>query len=162
VRALAIYPPQRDLLLPMSLDLKGGNPTPEGGLPGTSLRDVRLGEVMAAVRRSQRALQRAGRFGLFPPTAPAPGIAIEQEEFADIAERYLDAYEAQPRRPLMAMLEQYQSEGWTGLTRDNVRDRVHLARKHGFLTPGRAGHAGAEPTAKLLEYRRSLNERREK
>ena len=68
--------------------------------------------------------------------------------YAEKAIDYLNALRQAPNRPNAWLVEQYGR--W--VTRDNVRDYVHEARVRGFLTSGRQGRAGAEPTDKLRAW----------
>jgi hypothetical protein len=70
---------------------------------------------------------------------------VPDDEIAALAARYVTLYRRGNRRPTAQLAAEF------GLTATQVRDRVHRARHElGFLTPGKQGRAGAEPTPKLL------------
>lgn len=73
----------------------------------------------------------------------------DDDFFAEKAVEYLDALRKAPTRPLAYLEQKYRGQ-W--ITRGQLRDYVHQARERGFLTPGRQGRAGAEPTEKLRDW----------
>lgn len=170
VRALAIYPPAvgsavqgQDFFLEGFAHSVEDRPHPPGGLTTAWLRRVALGQAMAEVRRVREFLwserygqlrpRRDERLALFPRERQR-GRPLEEEELAEVAERYLEAVARNPRRVLRRMLEDYHRQGATEVTYEMVRDRVRLARRHGFLPPApRRGMVTDGPTEKLLEWR---------
>jgi hypothetical protein len=75
----------------------------------------------------------------------------DDDWYAEKAIDYLNALRHAPNRPNAWLEEQYRRQRqW--VTRDNVRDFVRGARVRGFLTSGRQGRAGAEPTENLRAW----------
>jgi hypothetical protein len=75
----------------------------------------------------------------------------DDDWYAEKAVDYLNALRQAPSRPNAWLAEQYGRQRQR-VTRNNVRDYVHGARVRGFLTSGRQGWAGAEPTDKLRAW----------
>jgi hypothetical protein len=90
---------------------------------------------------TRRLLERAKRAGTWT-----------DDDYAVCADWYLQALQEDPRRPLVVMLERYRKT-YPAWKVEQVRDRVKEARRRGFLTAGRQGTAGAEPTQRLLDWR---------
>jgi hypothetical protein len=74
---------------------------------------------------------------------------ITDEQLAEIARRYLTLYERGNLRPRAQLAAEF------GLTTTQVRDRLRKARRHGYLSPGNPGRAGAQPGPRLLGLRSS-------
>lgn len=74
-----------------------------------------------------------------------PGLG--DDHFEHVARRYLELQEEHGSYGLLKRLAESE-----GRPRDTVRDWVHQARVRGFLTPGRAGVAGAGPGPRLLTH----------
>jgi len=72
-----------------------------------------------------------------------PRRRVPDEEIEAIANRYLALYRSGVKRPLPEIANEF------GITREKARDRVHRARKMGFLTGGTQGRAGASPGPNL-------------
>jgi biotin operon repressor len=71
------------------------------------------------------------------------GARVSAEETASIARLYLTLCQNGNKHPLPLLASKL------GITREQARDRVHNARKQGYLKPGNRGRAGAEPGPKL-------------
>jgi hypothetical protein len=69
---------------------------------------------------------------------------VPDDELAWLAARYVVLFRRGVRRPIPQLAAEF------GLTREQVRDRVHRAREREFLSPGRRGRAGGEPGPRLL------------
>jgi hypothetical protein len=67
-----------------------------------------------------------------------PGARPSDREIALITRRYLQLVERGVRHPLRQMADEL------GLTRTQVRDRIHRARVLGYLMPARQGRVSAE------------------
>jgi hypothetical protein len=74
-----------------------------------------------------------------------------EDQIEAIALRYLTLYRAGIKRPLPQIASEL------GITRDQARDRVHRARKLGFLTSGTQGRASASPGPRLEPQRRETD-----
>jgi hypothetical protein len=74
---------------------------------------------------------------------------ISDDQLADLARRYLDLLHQGNNRP------RSQLAGEFGLTPQQVRDRLHKARRRGYLTPGTRGRASAQPGPRLLKHDQS-------
>ena len=81
--------------------------------------------------RQQRASER------LRSTRP-PGTRPSTREIELIARRYVQLVEQGVRQPLRTMA------GELGLTREQVRDRLHRARDLGYLMPAKQGRVSAE------------------
>lgn len=78
-------------------------------------------------------------------TSRPPGVRPSEREIELIARRYIQLVAHQGvRRPLPIMADEL------GLSRAQVRDRVHRARDLGYLEPARPGRVSAEPGPKMV------------
>ena len=73
---------------------------------------------------------------------------IPEEQLVAIAQRYIVLWQRGNRHPLPQIASEF------GLTRAQIRDRVHKARNQGYLTRGKQGRAGATigPRLKALGW----------
>ena len=85
------------------------------------------------------ALERVSRGG-------APKSKVSHDQIAAIAEAYVTLYRFGVRNPSIELAGRF------GLTREQVRDRIHRARTMGYLAPTKQGRIGADPGPKLLAY----------
>jgi hypothetical protein len=150
---------------------------PRGSIPlqGLTARELRrlplrLGMYVAMSMERHPSRWGENRQPLFPGTIdrvsgsgkPARrGRDREDDFYAGIAERYLEALREAPHRPNAWLSERY-AEAGQKVTPANIRDWVHQARVRGFLAQGRRGHLGAEPTGKLAAWRRTVAAGRER
>ncbi len=128
------------------------------GFPEAVRRELKEGELIAIGLRREpapRGLISTGR----TKAPPRRGEHLTEDGYAQIAMLYLWALQKAPRQPLRWMVEHYRKGGHRA-SRDNLRDRVHTARERGFLTAGRPGSAGAQETAKLLEWKQQRKRKR--
>jgi hypothetical protein len=138
---------------------------PSQGITGRDLRAISIADVIPALLRRDRALQR--KWGISLLTASShkrarqarsqQGRRRDDEFHAEVAARYLSALQSHPHKPVAAMTEQYKRLGFD-VSAPKVRDWVHAARKQGWLTPGRQGHAGADATRKLERWSQRNNQ----
>jgi hypothetical protein len=117
-----------------------------------------LSQAVSYLRHTERWLEAIERAG-GPPAPPAQKRTLRRvrkthtrrtrtsdDEIATLAARYVTLYRRGIRRPLPQLAEEF------GITTTQVRDRIHRARHElGYLTPGKQGRAGAEPTERLLK-----------
>jgi hypothetical protein len=143
VTALHIYPRDRNNL-------------PLSGLTARDLRGIRFDRIVDEYTED------------FAPAEPSvvPDVVAEELEsrrgrrrspqfYAAIADLYLEALRAAPRRPVVHVADVLARSG-LACTVNQVRSWVNLARQHGFLSEGVTGVAGARPTAALEESRDSM------
>ena len=116
-----------------------------------------LSEAVSYLRRTGRWLEAIERAG-GPAAPPAQKRALRRvdetrarrtrtsdDDIAMLALRYVMLYRQGVRRLLPQLAEEF------GLTTTQVRDRINRARHElGYLTVGKQGRAGAEPTERLL------------
>jgi hypothetical protein len=75
-----------------------------------------------------------------------PNARPSEREIKFIARRYIHLVNHDNiRHPLPKMAEEL------GLSREQVRDRIHRARSLGYLQPAKPGRVSAEPGPRLLE-----------
>jgi hypothetical protein len=136
------------------------NNLPVNGLTARDLREVGFDQILTEYSDAS------------PEGAPSPLPDVVAQElasrrgrkrspdfYAAIADLYLRALRASPRRPVVHVAKVLATAGYPcGV--GQVRSWVNLARKHGFLTEGVSGSAGAKPTAELLTWREGSAKRR--
>jgi hypothetical protein len=73
---------------------------------------------------------------------------VPEQQIKELAQRYLVLHLLGIRHPLPQLAREY------GITRDQVRDRIHKARRLGYLQGGKQGRAGANigPRLKALGW----------
>jgi hypothetical protein len=130
VGGLRVYPKNRERL-------------PQNGLTVRDLRKIRLEEATS----DPKSLDSAHRMALTAALAHSHRER-EPEVYAVVALLYLKALRAAPGRPIAFMTEELNAEGMP-VDVGQVRNLVHLARRHDFLTRGTRGSPGGEPTEKL-------------
>jgi hypothetical protein len=126
---------------------------PRGGIRARLLRSIPLGalvdEYWAEYRRGLAGQRlffgRSPSVQLRPPPRRNRGGPTGWGEafYQDVAVEYLQALEADPKRPIAWMARRRRTSTTT------VRDWVALARHKGYLTATTRGRAGGQPTPEL-------------
>jgi len=132
------------------------------GITSQFLRLLRPTQILAACadqlqRQAYGLDENARRRGVASPISPKQRQILERidqdrrqppsadDQLAEIAKRYIILYQRGNLRPRARLAEEF------GISSTQVRDRLHQARRHGYLTPGTPGRAGALPGPRLTE-----------
>jgi hypothetical protein len=125
------------------LFMKSMSELPPGGITARALHSIKLGEVIDALRVSNRRTELDADLQV-PADLPRPGSrpgrrGLSDEFFSWVAVNYLKAAQKDPRAPIGLM---HETMG-RGYPRNTIKGWVVEARKRGFLgttTQGKGGH----------------------
>jgi hypothetical protein len=162
----AVLKESRGRLVPVYLEIwPQRNEWPPDGITPADIRAISFSDAAAVAVRRGRAqwlggatLTKRARRRLREHTAPQPGRRLPDDDVAEYALEYVNAFRTDPRRPIQVLVEQYVRRGWK-VSDSVIRDRVRIARRRGFLTSPGQGSAGGEPTEKLLRWQRAQKRR---
>jgi hypothetical protein len=156
IESLAIGPAFEDQLG------RGGDDIAHG-ITSQFLRLLRPAEILAACadqlqRQAYWLDETARRRGVASAISPKQREILERidrgrpqqppnvdDQLAEIAKRYIVLYQRGNIRPRAQLADEFD------ISATQVRDRLHQARRHGYLTPGTPGRAGALPGPRLTE-----------
>ena len=133
---------------------------PEGGIGSRMLRRLPLRALAAKARAAIVPPEDQAQRTFFGPgalkrireaQAKTRGSSKGDAFYAEVATAYLASLVQEPARPIMLMVREWGRRGHQ-VAPSTMRDWVHLAREHGFLTKSRRGVPGGEPTAKLVAW----------
>jgi hypothetical protein len=130
---------------------------PSSGLTKRDLQSVNLAAADLLIGKESpdfdRVIYLRARWNPPKPSEPRLGKHKSDDEYADIALRYLAACEENPRKPILHMQQEYEKAGHL-IERETLRDWVHGARARGFLTPRSPSLPGGQKTPKLRAWER--------
>jgi hypothetical protein len=134
----------RGLLL-RRLVIEPANGMPDAGITTRMLRQLRTGELIAALRVAARQSERL--FGSGPDLSVATRVGRRGRDaayYARWAAEYVDALSRSPR-PVEDLAARH------SLSASQIRNLMHACRRRGMLTASPPGRAGGELTPRAIE-----------